>query len=365
MTFDEARAQFPVLERFAYLNAGTFGPLARSVATAIATEQERALHEGRINRTAFERFLESRPKVREGFARVLGVSAEHVALTTSTTEGCNVVLNGLRLRKGDEIVTTDSEHFGLVGPLAVSPATVRVAAVRDRPPREALEAILAEVGPRTKVIALSEVLWITGHRLPWWELREQTGVPVLVDGAQSVGAIPVDASPADFYTVSGQKWLCGPDMTGALYVRAPEELRLSQPSYLSQREYDLRAATFEPHEGAARFDTHFTPLASTAGLIAAFQIHPEWRYERAAANAARCRELLVERVEVVTEPGHSTLVSFRSSDPEAIVAHLASRGVIVRDLPNTGLVRVSCGWWTSDEDLARLADALDAWSPTP
>jgi L-cysteine/cystine lyase len=358
MTFEEARAQFPVLERYAYLNAGTFGPMPSAVADAIAAEQQRALVEGRFKRAAFDKYLVDRSRVREGYAQLIGVPVESIALTTSTSEGCNVVLNGLGLREGDEVVTTDSEHFGLIGPLAVSSATVRIARVRDRPAADAYETILAEVGPRTKLIALSEVLWINGHRLPWLELREATGIPVLVDGAQSAGAIPVDASDADFYTVSAQKWLCGPDLTGALSVRDPDALRLTQPSYLSQREYDLEAGTFEPQEGANRFDTHFTPLAATAGLLAAFDVHPEWRYERAAEAAARCRELVAERAEVVTEPGHANLVSFRDADPEATVARLAENGVIVRDMPGTGLVRASCGWWTSDEDIDRLVAGL-------
>jgi len=358
MTLEEARAQFPVLERYAYLNAGTFGPMSRAVADAIAAEQRRALEEGRINRAVFAPYLEDRGRVRDRFAQLLGVAVEKIALTTSTSEGCNLVLNGLGLGPDDEIVTTDAEHFGVVGPLAISPATVRVARVRDRPAAAAYETILAEVGPRTKLVALSHVLWLTGHQLPWRELREATGIPVLVDGAQSAGAIPVDATDADFYTVSAQKWLCGPDMTGALAVRDPDSLRLAQPSYLSQREYDLANVTFEPHEGANRFDTHFTPLAATAGLLAAFDVHPQWRFERAAEASARCHELLSERAEVVTDPGHANLVSFRDADPEGTVARLAENGVIVRDLPGTGLVRVSCGWWTSDEDLDRLLAAL-------
>ena len=93
--------------------------------------------------------------MRERYAQLIGVPVESIALTTSTSEGCNVVLNGLGLREGDEVVTTESEHFGLIGPLAVSPATVRIARVRDRPAADAYETILAEVGPKTKLIALS------------------------------------------------------------------------------------------------------------------------------------------------------------------------------------------------------------------
>lgn len=358
MTFDEARAQFPVLERFAYLNAGTFGPLATTVHEAMAEEQRRALAEGRMHTRLFERLTELRDGVRSGVARFLGVEPATVALTTSTTDACNVVLNGLSLRPGDEVVTTDVEHFGVIGPLAVSDATVRIARVRDRPATEALDAILQEVTPHTRLLALSHVDWVDGHALPWREAKEHTGLPVLVDGAQSVGAIPVDASAADYYTVSAQKWLCGPDLTGALYVREPESLRLSLPSYLSQQAHDRVQGTFEPRAGAARFDTHFTPFTAKLGLLAAFDLHPEWGFRHAASIAAKCADRLAERFEVVTEPGHSTLVSFRYENAKEAVPRLFDEGVVVRDIPGADLLRVSCGWWTSDDDLDRLLAAL-------
>jgi selenocysteine lyase/cysteine desulfurase len=78
--------------------------------------------------------------------------------------------------------------------------------------------------------------------------------------------------------------------------------------------------------------------------------------------AARCRELLEPFVEVVTPPGHSTLVSFRpAGDPGELVGSLEERGVIVRDIPGHGVVRASCGWWTSEDDLARLAEGAAAY----
>jgi L-cysteine/cystine lyase len=210
------------------------------------------------------------------------------------------------------------------------------------------------VTPRTRLLALSQVLWTTGRVLPVRELREQTGVPVLVDGAQSVGAIPVEADGLDFLTISGQKWLCGPDATGALVVADPERLRVARPSYFSQTAYE-ETGSFEPAPGAARFDPSWVPTASLAGLVTALELPPEWRFERAAEQTARCRELLARLVELV--PGGATLVAFRAEDPPALVARLFDAGVVVRDLPGTGLVRVSCGWWTDEDDLERLAAA--------
>ena len=350
MTPAEARALFPVLDRLAYLNAGTFGPLARATVDAVEAQLASELANGRFGREYFERMLGLRVEAREALAALVGIAPEHVSLTGSTTDGCNIVLGGLDLRPQDEIVTTREEHFGLLGPVYASGA--RVVVVDAEP-----NAIQGAVTARTRLLALSQALWTTGRVLPVLELREQTGVPILVDGAQSVGAIPVDARGMDFLTISGQKWLCGPDATGALVVADPQALRVARPSYFSQMAYEP-TGRFEPAVGAARFDPGWIATASLAGLVTALALPPDWRFEQAAEQTARCRELLAPLVEVVE--GGSTLVAFRASDPPAVVAHLAEAGVVVRELPGTGLVRVSCGWWTSEEDLARLAAAIPA-----
>ncbi|MCC6222410.1 MAG: aminotransferase class V-fold PLP-dependent enzyme [Thermoleophilia bacterium] len=364
MNLDAIRAELPVLARCAYLNAGTFGPLPRRTAAAMAERERAELELGRCGAAYWEEVKGLREQARAGFAGLLGAAPEQVALTRSTTEGCNIAVAGLGLGAGDEIVTTDVEHFGLLGALGASPARVRVARLRERSAAEALAAIEAELGPRTRLIALSHVSWVNGHILPVAELARH-GIPVLVDGAQSAGAIPVDvrALGCAFYTASGQKWPLGPDQTGALYVASEwhERLSVAFPSYWGQAGYE-QTGDFTPAPGAARFEPGGIPAPALAGLVASLGLLEETgpaRFERARALSGRLLELLAERVEVVTEPGQGTLVSFRPAGKAAeTVSRLAARGVIVRDLPGLGWVRASVGFWTAEAELERLRDAL-------
>ena len=329
----------------------------------MATALERDLVEGRSSKRYFEELLAAREELRAALARVLGAPAETIALATSTTEGCNVVLTGLGIGPGDRVVTTDSEHPGLFGGLTTSGAELAVVPIRDLSADELLPAFEAALEEETRLIAVSHVSWLTGVVLPVEQLAGR-GIPLLVDGAQAAGAIPVDVGGigCDFYTLSAQKWLLGPDVTGGLYVRADrvEELRMTFPSYGSWvfEEPD----SYEPRESAARFDPGWMPAAAVLGLLESLrfaeELGPE-RFERASAIAAACRETVAERAEVVTEPGQATLVTWRADgDAAETVARLAKAGVVIRELPGLGWLRASCGFWTNEDDLERLVAAL-------
>jgi selenocysteine lyase/cysteine desulfurase len=359
MDASDFRAEFPVLERVVYLNTGTDGPVPRRGYEAAAAQLRHELEAGRLGRPHFEALMQQASELRSGLAEALGCDADEVALTRSTTDGVATVMASLSLGPGDEVITTDLEHPGLLAPLERARRRCGFD-VRLVP----FDSIASEVGPRTKLVACSHVCWADGRVIDVDGLRA-TGVSVLYDGAQGLGAVPLDmrALGCDFYAASGQKWMCGPDGSGCLYVRREVAERLDPPwpSYASLAE-PSRASELLPHPGARRFDMGVPAGPPTAWSLAALTLLRDagldWVYSRAADGAARLASTLASRGFDVAPRGRTTLVSWRSSSAEDDVARLAAEGVMVRFLPGLGLVRASVGAWTSDEDLERLVRAL-------
>jgi selenocysteine lyase/cysteine desulfurase len=353
------RAEFPVLSGVAYFNAGTDGPLPRGAVQAAAHELEREAQEGRTGRH-FERRGELNRSLRTAYASVLGCAAEDTALTTCTSEGLALVLGGLRLAPGEEVLTSDEEHPGLLGAL-VAERELRGVSVRTAP----WSALPAAVGPRTRLVACSHVSWMTGRRASVAELVA-TGVPVLLDGAQGVGAVPTDvrALGCAAYAGAGQKWLCGPDGTGMLYV-APalrERLAVERRGYanLADPGAGLEARL---HEDARRLDTLSLNAETVACAVAAFAVLERYGWaavhERARLLAAQLAERLAARGREVVGRDATTLVAFSSPDPLAERERLAARGVLLRDIPGRPWLRASVGAWNDEGDLDRLLGALE------
>jgi selenocysteine lyase/cysteine desulfurase len=347
------RAEFPVLARLAYLNAGTDGPVPAVAARAAREALEAQVAEGR-HVSHFEARAALQGELRALYAEVLGCDVADVALTTSTSSGLGAVLAGLDLGPGDEIVTSDAEHPGLVGPLIV--ARARGVTVTAVPLRE----IPAAVTARTTLVACSHVSWVTGEVLP-----EVSGVPVVLDGAQGAGAVPVDvrALGCAAYAASGQKWLCGADGTGMLYLEPGFRARLRSvaPAYVNFEDAN-RGFDAPLHTDARRFDA-----PSLAREVLAFSLASARLLGRGglAAVHARGRELaarlaaaLVERGRVVAPRGDTTLVAWEDADAPATAARLAAAGVVIRYLPGRPLLRASVGAWNDETDVERLLDAL-------
>jgi L-cysteine/cystine lyase len=349
------RQEFPVLDTVAYLNAGTDGPVPQRAAAAAAASIAAQAEQGRAGKGHFEQVMQVREALRQRAAWLMGCPPGQIALTHSTTDGMNLVLRGLRLGHGDEVVTSDEEHPGLLAPLAALAAESRVE-VRFAPFAEVANAVT----PATKLIAVSQVSWINGQMADMAAIAA-TGVPILLDGAQGLGAVRVDPVQLGcaFYAAAGQKWLCGPDQSGFLYVREDQvdTLGAPWPGYQSLSDAQ-RAAELPLAEGATRFDLGFPAPHDGAWALAAFEVFEQEGWDdvlaRGPSLAAQLAAMLRERGLTVAPRGASTLVSFVVADPDAFVERAAAAGVVVRNLPGRGLVRASVGAWSDESDLERL-----------
>jgi L-cysteine/cystine lyase len=361
VTNEDLRRRFPVFERLAYLNAGTDGPLAAEAAQAGADELLGEATRGRT-RDHFQRRTELGTALRESYARALRCDPADVALTTCTSEGLGIVIDGLELRPGDEILTSDEEHPGLLGALAAARDLYGVS-VRMAP----LDRIDEAVGAQTRLVACCHVGWMSGLLAPvGLEDVAKAGVTVLLDGAQGVGAVDVDvhALGCDAYAGAGQKWLCGPDGTGMLYVTPAlgERLASRRRGYgnLADPELGIDAHL---HEDARRFDTPALSAEALASALAAIGVFERFGWERVYERSSSLACVLVDRLrehgrELAPRDWHTTLVSFTSADPEAERDALAAAGVVLRNIPGRPWLRASVGAWNDESDLDRLLAGL-------
>jgi L-cysteine/cystine lyase len=371
----------PALAAGIYLNTGTSGPLPAETAAVMAQMAEYELTVGRGHIDGFHEFLQRMDEARASIAAVLTADSDDIALTHAATDGMNIGVHGLDWTAGDRAVTTRLEHPGGTGPLYVLRDRVGVELTfldigDGGDPQRIIEAFDAAIDARTKAVVVSHVLWATGAVLPIRaiaDIAHARGATVIVDGAQSAGAIPVDleATGADVYAVPGQKWLLGPEGTGAVAIprHARERIRPTSAGYLSFERVDSAGdAAFWPsarrYEGTGFHRPSVVGLARSVGWLSMFVGLP-WVHERGARMAAWAHDRLsaIPGVEVITPREHmATLVAFRIAGwtPDEAFAELGARVfAVLRTLPLVDALRISVGFYNSEEELERFALAVE------
>ncbi|HVD02317.1 MAG TPA: aminotransferase class V-fold PLP-dependent enzyme [Candidatus Dormibacteraeota bacterium] len=381
LDLEGVRRDLPVTGRIAYLNTGTAGPLPQPAIDAMAAAARGEAEGGRIDHAGFERLFERLADLRTGVAALVGADPLEIGISHCTTDGMNIGTLGLDWKAGDRVVTTTLEHPGALLPLYVIHrrfgVEIEFADIGAGGREETLRAMEAAIRPGIKLVVLSHVTWGTGAVLPLAEISElarRVGALVLVDGAQSVGSIPVDmhASGADFYAFSGQKWLCGPEGTGGIYVRA-ESLERFHPAFVGgfgsdhDRYQPNDVEAWAPAAGAQRFEVGSVYRPG----INALQASVEWRRALGEASFAAIRDLAGYCIERVGElPGVelltpnqdelSGLVAFRlpGLDVTEAVEHLSAEGVAIRSIPDNQAMRISCGFYNTREEIDRALQLL-------
>ncbi len=321
----------------------------------------------------YARQAEAYARAREAAARLVGAVPEDIALTQSTTQGMSLGTYSINWEAGDEAVSTTTEHPGCLVPLHALRERFGVEVKLVSPPVTA-EKLVEAMTARTKLVALSHVDWTTGEVLPLEEIcaaARGRGVLALVDGAQSVGDIPVDApaTGADMYAFTGHKWVLGPEGMGALFVRP--DCRTHSPnlgfaSLADPADFDPEGS-YELHAGARRFEASTMSPAVAGGFAAAAEAVSE-RGEEGHAEIHRRAELLMEllsenpRVTLRTpRPARTGLVSFEIEGVPAKEAaeRLLEERFVVRFIPEPNhYVRASVHLFNTEGELDALARAV-------
>ncbi len=374
------RQELPVTERFIYLNTGTNGPLPRRSHAALVANAQVELEEGRIGQAAFDRLMQNLAETRAIVAETLGCESTEVALMHNTTEGMNTALMGLDWHEGDEVVTAVTEHPGALHPLYLLHQRFGVKLRMTRiglPDYDPLEELQRALRPRTRAVVLSHVCWSTGMVLPVQELAQlahSVDALFICDGAQACGMVPADVSAlgVDAYACSGQKWLCGPEGTGALFVRQDRwgDIRQSAMGYAGvQAGMSDQQGNFVPANSARRYEVATLYPGSLKALVASIrwikdEIGWEWVYRRIAALGRYCYAALA-RLEGVTlftpRERMAGLVHFRVEGmaPADLTTRLQAEGILIRHTPLPEANRVATGFYNTEAEIDQLVQAIE------
>lgn len=372
------RQEMPATLEQIYLNSGTFGPLPTRAIQAMQQRTDAELRRGRLGVEAFAEMVDIYAHARSSAARLLNANEGEIALTDSTGGGMNIISYGFNWQEGDEVITTTHEHISALAPLYQARdrfgIVIRFADLGPRADRPVLSAINELVTKRTRLISISHVTWTTGARLDIGaiaRLGHERGIPVLIDGAQSAGAIPIDvkALDIDFYAIPMQKWLCGPDGTGALYVKR-ESMHYAAPTYVGYWSVKHEEGVeWELNDNAQRFELGGRHTAAVAGQgvvldwLEQFVGYP-WMFERIASLNAYAYQALqqIPGLTMLTpQPGGSGLLSFTiegCSDAEMVKQLREKHNIVLRNIPSTKALRISTDFYNTEEEIDTLVRAL-------
>jgi L-cysteine/cystine lyase len=373
------RAEFPVTQRYRYFNAGTNGPLPQRTHDTLVANAQREVTEGRISQVAFTNLLQNLSDTRMAAAKLLRCDVNEITLTRNTTEGMNIALMGLNWRAGDVVVTATTEHPGGLHPVYLLHqrygVTVRMTKI-GLPEVDPVAELRAALSHGARAVVLSHVNWATGMVLPIRELAEiahQAGALFICDAAQAAGMVPSDVYElgVDAYACSGQKWLCGPDGTGALFVRKERRSDIQQTfmGYFGvQPGMSDHDGNYVPASGGERYEVSLGYPGGLKGLQASLnwigeEVGWEWVYQRIATLGRYCYDALsaLDGVTVLTPRERMAgLVHFRVNEiaPADLTVKLDAAGFLIRDTHDPDANRVSTGFYNTEAEIDDLCWAI-------
>lgn len=375
MKLDEIRERFPITQNYNFQNHAAVAPICAAAADALIGYAKEISSHSYLEGT----YYRAPERVRAAVAKLLNADADEVTFTKNTSEGVNLVANGVQWLTGDNVVTTEMEFPANLNPwLMLEQRGVQVKRVREEDGRIPFDRIASAIDNRTRLVSISAVQWANGFRTDLTrlgELCQDKGVLLFVDAIQALGVHPIDVRGMniDFLASGGHKWLTSPEGIGVFYVRREliGHLRPSEVGYMCfKHSFEQSADRFDPndlHEDARRFDNGVYNVAGICALGASVNQLLEIGIDEVQVRIKNLTDLLVEGLRTKGWTVHSPrtasewsgIVSYSSDkhDMSALRKHLRSEFRIVV-AQRRGRLRSSPHFYNSRDEIRQLLDAL-------
>jgi len=365
------REGLEVAGKYTFLNHASCGPLHRAVRRAAAKCLSEQRREASLADPDWQEFM---PKARSSAAKIIGAQTDNVCLMPNCSLGLIRALSSINFHEGDEVLYLQHEfaalYFALQGVLKHGAVLreVRVSANLDP-----TDAIIAAITPRTRLVAISWVGFLTGKRVDLQRLseeRQRREFYLIVDGYQGVGVVPLQLLElsVDFFVCGGAKWLMSPLGSGFFYASDAmlEEHYPDWPGWygmeIDQDRYCNRDVP--PKRTAVRFETGTEPLPSMYGMKRAIDefnaigVPVIWRriQELTALLLEGLKGLPVRVLTPEAADKRAGIVTFAVEDAQGLMDVLTDEWIVVslRD----GLIRVSPHFWNNEDDILYFVSAL-------
>lgn len=379
MNVADIRRLTPATENYAYFQTSGFSPKPEPVIEEVV-RLTRFYSQGPAIPGVYTKMLDILEATRAKVAQSLNATADEIVLSENTTIGINIVANGIDWQPGDNLILSNHEHPGNRIPwynfIKRYGVQLRFLTVHDDD-EQMLDELERLIDGRTRLLSISHVSRRTGHRLPAQAitaLAHRHDIPVLWDGAQSYGAMPIDvkALDCDFYTFSGHKYIMAPQGTGGCYIRR-DRIEWVKPSWIgshSQKDFDLVGGLTLLDE-AKRFEFGTRNLADQGGFGKALDLWQEIGWENVFAAIAAYTDRM--KAALLTVPGvvlETPLPYAKSAGIVTIsVPGFTSAGlyaslleherILVSPLEHdTSMIRISTHVFNTDEEIDRLVSGI-------
>ncbi|MDP4197978.1 MAG: aminotransferase class V-fold PLP-dependent enzyme [Bacteroidota bacterium] len=381
MTIDQARREFPhTWSDMVYLNHAAVAPLSFRVRDAVDRYQTRRALKGI---EPYPWMLKTVQGTREMLAQLMGARADQIAFVLNTSDGLNIIAQGLDWQPGDHVLLNDLEFPANVYPfLNLKRHGVEVDFIEKnlRPSKAgagggysiSVEDIQNHLTPRTKLVSISHVQFATGAKADLnaiGKLCRERDILFAVDAIQSLPHTPIDVERdcVDFLACGSHKWMMSDMGAAFVYVGDRALARIHQASLgwtSIENAFDFSLRPDELRAGAARFENGTINFAGITALLASLNFFFEFGLQEMERAVLDLTGYLIDRlemrgVEVITpkpESERSGIVSFNFPDAEKVFERLQSRNILIS--LRQGLLRASPHFYNTEEEVRKLMVAL-------